>query len=307
MRQLPFRVELPRGVVDYELICAVEGEALLRLRLLSQPLLLSSAAPRHSCCSSAATAPRHSCRSSLLLSTPAGEEELDGWTRGIEVGMELAPFSGSLFKKKGRRHTHGLVSMLGGWDTRWFEVLQPNGEEEATITYYVDEQARAESTRREHTQGAHTERAHGGSTRREHTQGAHTERAHGASTHRGNTHGGEGAHGREGGRHWPRVSHSYSRPHRLVVGEWSHATLLHYYAALRYYYATILYYTHILHYYTTLLYSTIMLHYSATLIYYTTILHYYTTLLCYTTILHYYTTILHNYATRICILLYYYA
>ena len=71
----------------------------------------------------------------------ANDKEYDGWAAAIEVGMELAPCSGFLFKKKGRHHPSGLTAMLGGWDKRWFEVLQPNGEEDATITYYESEAA----------------------------------------------------------------------------------------------------------------------------------------------------------------------
>ena len=54
----------------------------------------------------------------------ADDKEYDGWTAAIEVGMELAPCSGFLFKKKGRHHPSGLTAMMGGWDKRYFEVLQ---------------------------------------------------------------------------------------------------------------------------------------------------------------------------------------
>jgi len=89
---VPFRVELPRGVVDYELICAVDNDKIY-----------------------------------------------DAWEKAIVVGAELAPFSGYLVKKKGRHHPKGLTAMMGGWDKRWFEVLQPTGDEDATITYYESE------------------------------------------------------------------------------------------------------------------------------------------------------------------------
>lgn len=69
------------------------------------------------------------------VSTAAARKE---WLEAIEVGSTLAPFRGYLMKKKGRQGS--MIGLLGGWDKRWFEVLQPHGEDPATITFYKDEE-----------------------------------------------------------------------------------------------------------------------------------------------------------------------
>ena len=110
---------------------------------LKQPVVLTELAAR-GCHVFRVTWPGADVREQLVCGAPTPAER-DAWAAALEKSIktlaEAAPTKGYLMKRRGRHG--GLKMMLGGWDRRYFELLQGKDGGAPSFSYYDDEHAAA--------------------------------------------------------------------------------------------------------------------------------------------------------------------